>query len=200
MSSTLINFQKILFAILFGSFCIWLSNFYLFIFSLPVRQLPKYIIFVIIFGITLVWSVTWHSRWRVLVGYELVQDQSFRLCSWWKTIRAFERNEMMLVKILLDSMSLSTKPHEQQNLFANDFTTTIWISIVPDPGMGECADPVNGAAILGKEGPDPREGNKGRQLSPDKGGEKTWEDDERPRMTTPAWLRDASMHRVSWCA
>ncbi len=71
---------------------------------------------------------------------------------------------------------------------------------VPDPGKGVCADPVNEAAILGKEGPDPRGGSKGRQLSPDKGWEKTWEDDKRPRMTTPAWLRDASMHRVSWRA
>jgi hypothetical protein len=44
--------------------------------------------------------------------------------------------------------------------------------IVLDPGKGVCADPVNGAAILGKEGPDPRGGNKGRQLSPDKGREK----------------------------
>jgi hypothetical protein len=44
---------------------------------------------------------------------------------------------------------------------------------VPDPGKGVCADPVNGAAILGKEGPDPRGGNKGRQLSPDKGREKS---------------------------
>ncbi len=44
---------------------------------------------------------------------------------------------------------------------------------VPDPGEGVCADPVNGAAILGKEGPDPQGGNKGRQLSPDKGREKT---------------------------
>jgi hypothetical protein len=33
---------------------------------------------------------------------------------------------------------------------------------VPDPGKGVCADPVNGAAILGKEGPDPRGGNKER--------------------------------------
>jgi hypothetical protein len=40
---------------------------------------------------------------------------------------------------------------------------------VPDPGKGVCADPVNGAAILGKEGPDPQGGNKARQLSPDKG-------------------------------
>jgi hypothetical protein len=44
---------------------------------------------------------------------------------------------------------------------------------VPDPSKGVCADPVNGAAILGKEGPDPQGGNKGRQLSPDKGREKT---------------------------
>jgi hypothetical protein len=44
---------------------------------------------------------------------------------------------------------------------------------VPDPGKGVCADPVNGDAILGKGGPDPQSGNKERQLSPDKGGEKT---------------------------
>jgi hypothetical protein len=45
--------------------------------------------------------------------------------------------------------------------------------IVPDPGKGVCADPVNGGAILGKGGPDPQGGNKERQLSPDKGREKT---------------------------
>jgi hypothetical protein len=45
--------------------------------------------------------------------------------------------------------------------------------IVPDPGKGVCADPVNGGAILGKGGPDPKGGNKERQLSPDKGREKT---------------------------
>jgi hypothetical protein len=44
---------------------------------------------------------------------------------------------------------------------------------VPDPGKGVCADPVNGGAILGKGGPDPQGGNKERQLSPDKGREKT---------------------------
>ncbi len=44
--------------------------------------------------------------------------------------------------------------------------------LLPDPGKGG-ADPVNGVAILGKEGPDPRGGNRGRQLSPDKGREKT---------------------------
>ncbi len=44
---------------------------------------------------------------------------------------------------------------------------------VPDPNKGVCADPVNGAAILGKEGPGPQGGNKGRQLSSDKGRVKT---------------------------
>ncbi len=44
---------------------------------------------------------------------------------------------------------------------------------VPDPGKGVCADPVNGGAILGKGGPDPRGGNKERQLDPDKGRGKT---------------------------
>jgi hypothetical protein len=44
---------------------------------------------------------------------------------------------------------------------------------VLDPGKGVCADPVIGGAILGKGGPDPQSGNKGRQLSPDKGREKT---------------------------
>jgi hypothetical protein len=44
--------------------------------------------------------------------------------------------------------------------------------IVPDPGKGVCADPVNGGAILGKGGPDPQGGNKERQLSPDKGRDK----------------------------
>ena len=43
----------------------------------------------------------------------------------------------------------------------------------PDPGKGVCADPVNGGAILGKGGLDPQDGNKERQLSPDKGREKT---------------------------
>jgi hypothetical protein len=44
---------------------------------------------------------------------------------------------------------------------------------VPDPGKGVCADPVNGGAILGKGGQDPQGGNKERQLSPDKGRDKT---------------------------
>ncbi len=50
---------------------------------------------------------------------------------------------------------------------------TFWYSPVPDPGKGVCANPVNGGAILGKGGPDPQGGNKERQLSPDKGREKT---------------------------
>ncbi len=44
---------------------------------------------------------------------------------------------------------------------------------VPDPGKGVCTEPVNGGAILGKGGPDPQGGNKERQLSPDKGRDKT---------------------------
>ncbi len=44
---------------------------------------------------------------------------------------------------------------------------------VPDPGKGVCTDPVNGGPILWKGGPDPQGGNKERQLSPDKGREKT---------------------------
>jgi hypothetical protein len=42
-----------------------------------------------------------------------------------------------------------------------------------DPGEGVCADPVNGGAIFGKGGPDPKDGNKERQLSPDKERDKT---------------------------
>jgi hypothetical protein len=44
---------------------------------------------------------------------------------------------------------------------------------VPDPGKGVCADPMNGGAILGKGRSDPQSGNKERQLSPDKGRDKT---------------------------
>ncbi len=44
---------------------------------------------------------------------------------------------------------------------------------VLDPGKGVCTDPVNGGTILGKGGPDPQGGNKERQLSPDKGRDKT---------------------------
>ncbi len=47
------------------------------------------------------------------------------------------------------------------------------IIIVVDPGKGVCADPVNRDAILGKGGTGPKGGNKERQLSPDRDGDKT---------------------------
>ncbi len=50
--------------------------------------------------------------------------------------------------------------------------------LVPDPGKGVCADPVNRGAILEGEGPGPPSGDKERQLSPDKGRGKTWQDEE----------------------
>jgi hypothetical protein len=49
---------------------------------------------------------------------------------------------------------------------------------VPDPGKGVCADPVNRGAILEGEGPGPPSGDKERQLSPDKGRGKTWQNEE----------------------
>ncbi len=42
-----------------------------------------------------------------------------------------------------------------------------------DPKKGVCADPVDRAAILGKGGPDPHSRDRERQLTPDKGSEKT---------------------------
>jgi hypothetical protein len=45
--------------------------------------------------------------------------------------------------------------------------------IVLDPKKGVCADPVGRDAILGVEGPGPPVGVSERQLSPDRGGEKT---------------------------
>jgi hypothetical protein len=50
---------------------------------------------------------------------------------------------------------------------------TLCVGTVPDLGKGVCADPVNGAAILEKGGPESQGGNKEHQLSPDKGREKT---------------------------
>jgi hypothetical protein len=44
---------------------------------------------------------------------------------------------------------------------------------VPDPGKGVCGDPVGRVAILEVEGPGPPVGVSERQLSPDRGGEKT---------------------------
>ncbi len=52
------------------------------------------------------------------------------------------------------------------NLYVNNILRML--VIVPDPSKGVCADPVNGGANLGKGGPDPKGGNKERQLSPDK--------------------------------
>jgi hypothetical protein len=46
--------------------------------------------------------------------------------------------------------------------------------VVLYPGMGECADPVNEGAILGKErGAEPHSRNRERQLASDTGGGKT---------------------------
>jgi hypothetical protein len=44
---------------------------------------------------------------------------------------------------------------------------------VLDPGKGVCADPVGRDATLGVGGPGPPVGTGERQLSPDRGGEKT---------------------------
>ncbi len=49
----------------------------------------------------------------------------------------------------------------------------ICMLIVLDPGKGVCADPVERVAILEVKGPGPRGGVSERQLSPDRGGEKT---------------------------
>ncbi len=46
-------------------------------------------------------------------------------------------------------------------------------SILLDPGKGVCADPVGRDATLGAGGPGPPVGAGERQLSPDRGGEKT---------------------------
>jgi hypothetical protein len=55
----------------------------------------------------------------------------------------------------------------------NVYPEYIILVIVPDPGKGVCADPVNRGAILERGGPGPPGGNKERQLSPDKGRGKT---------------------------
>ncbi len=47
------------------------------------------------------------------------------------------------------------------------------ITIVPDPGEGVCADPVNRSAILEGGGRGRQGGDKECQLSPDKGRGKT---------------------------
>ncbi len=45
--------------------------------------------------------------------------------------------------------------------------------VVPDPGKGVGRDPRRGDAILGVGGPGPPKREVKRQLSPDRGGEKT---------------------------
>jgi hypothetical protein len=63
---------------------------------------------------------------------------------------------------------VSAAPKQHGRLISG---SKLFVSVL-DPGKGVCADPVNGAAILGKGGPDSQGGNKERQLSPDKGREK----------------------------
>jgi hypothetical protein len=64
-------------------------------------------------------------------------------------------------------------PQDFGLMFFSYLVKIFHIKNFPDPGKGVCVDPVNGVAILGKGGPDPLGGNKERQLSLDKGGEKT---------------------------
>ncbi len=69
----------------------------------------------------------------------------------------------------ISTLSVHVKSHIKNIHVFLIFGTTI----VPDPGKGVFADPVNGGAILRKGGPDPHGGNRERQLSPDKGKDKT---------------------------
>jgi hypothetical protein len=50
-----------------------------------------------------------------------------------------------------------------------------WKLLVLDPGKRVCGDPVERVAILEVKGPGPPGGVSERQLSPDRGGEKTIE-------------------------
>ncbi len=49
----------------------------------------------------------------------------------------------------------------------------ILLTVVLDPGKGVCTDPVERDAILEVKGPGPPGRVRERQLSPDRGGEKT---------------------------
>jgi hypothetical protein len=53
------------------------------------------------------------------------------------------------------------------------FWVYLYMHNVLDPKKGVCADPAGRDAILGVEGPGPPVGVSERQLSPDRGGEKT---------------------------
>ncbi len=63
---------------------------------------------------------------------------------------------------------------------------------VLDPSKGVCTDPVGRVAILEVEGPGPPVGVSERQLSPDRGGEKMWQDEKtgrrRPLHGFKRWL------------
>jgi hypothetical protein len=58
-------------------------------------------------------------------------------------------------------------------MFIFMFKIVYLIMSVLDPGKGMCADPVERVAILEVKGPGPPGGVSERQLSPDRGGEKT---------------------------
>ena len=71
--------------------------------------------------------------------------------------------------IFLSSEGYQTR----KNDFRTQLSTRTQKLIVPDPGKGVCADPVERVAILEVKGPGPPGGVSERQLSPDRGGEKT---------------------------
>jgi hypothetical protein len=64
-----------------------------------------------------------------------------------------------------------------QELFGNMIyqacRAVLTFPLVLDPGKGVCTDPVGRDATLGVGGPGPPVGAGERQLSPDRGGEKT---------------------------
>ncbi len=61
-----------------------------------------------------------------------------------------------------------------------------WIGTVLNPGEGVCLDPVERDAILEVKGPGPPRGVSERQLSPDRGGERTWQDEKTEGFRTRA--------------
>ncbi len=58
------------------------------------------------------------------------------------------------------------------------YSPYIQICTVLNPGKGVCTDPVERGAILEVEGPGPPSGDSERQLSPDRGGGRTWQNEE----------------------
>ncbi len=73
--------------------------------------------------------------------------------------------DCMYVKFLLQDLTVS------MHTFFNFYY--LFIVGVLDPSKGVCADPVGRVAILEVKGPGPPGGVSERQLSPDRGGEKT---------------------------